>query len=597
MSKTDIPRKPKHLASARSLLAAGILGLAPTAPAADYKVYILTGQSNALGTTALEANAYAPGPHDADAVTSLFWSNVTSSNTLYPPSLYGDSGGTITTLQAQQGDNGANPAFWGPEVGFARTLYDLDLKDGTRHDNILIIKATRGGGGNTLWNKDNFDLNNNAGHMWGALRDTVDAGLTQLTGQGHQFNVQGLIYLQGESNSAAEASLASSRLDTLYTNLRSHINDGHSGAADGMRLVIGEIAASQANTARQTTTAQHQQLALDQPAYTFVNTADLPLKSDNIHFGKDAKLEIGRRMGYAMMGLDPDVPGSALAITNPSFEIGDALDAVESNPPPGWQPLGGGMFHANAAAPNQSLNDFGGAYADDTNGLDGQELAFNTKSAGIAGDGLAQTLGAPASDNTVYRLTVGVGDRNFASRFAGLRLELRLADDTVLASQAFDTDDVAPLFTHGGNSAAGQVVDVVANFLFNDIDNNQALRIAIIAGGATHAINGGTQFGQSLDIDHIRLISHAPGDTDADGDIDDSDLGTIFVNYTGPIGLAGGKSFAHGDADGDGDIDDSDIGTALANYTGPIAAPAVPEPGAALFMGAVGLLLLRPTGG
>ena len=84
-----------------------------------------------------------------------------------------------------------------------------------------------------------------------------------------------------------------------------------------------------------------------------------------------------------------------------------------------------------------------------------------------------------------------------------------------------------------------------------------------------------------------------PGDTNSDGDIDDSDLGNAFANYTGPIGAAGGKTSADGDTDGDGDIDDSDLGTMLAGYTGPLGPTNVPEPASALLLGVGGLLLAR----
>ncbi|MDG2470035.1 MAG: hypothetical protein P8M80_12200 [Pirellulaceae bacterium] len=85
----------------------------------SYDVYILTGQSNSLGTTASSESMPSPGTNPADSTTSLFWSNVNASNNAYPPVLYGDSGGAITTLQTQQGDGGSNPTFWGPEFGFA----------------------------------------------------------------------------------------------------------------------------------------------------------------------------------------------------------------------------------------------------------------------------------------------------------------------------------------------------------------------------------------------------------------------------------------------------------------------------------------------
>ena len=83
-----------------------------------------------------------------------------------------------------------------------------------------------------------------------------------------------------------------------------------------------------------------------------------------------------------------------------------------------------------------------------------------------------------------------------------------------------------------------------------------------------------------------------PGDTDGDGDVDDSDLGNAFANYTGPVGAAGGKAGAQGDTDSDGDVDDSDLGSAFSAYTGPLSpGSAVPEP-ASLCAAVLGLAVL-----
>ncbi|MFN3167709.1 MAG: hypothetical protein ACE37H_11670 [Phycisphaeraceae bacterium] len=84
-----------------------------------------------------------------------------------------------------------------------------------------------------------------------------------------------------------------------------------------------------------------------------------------------------------------------------------------------------------------------------------------------------------------------------------------------------------------------------------------------------------------------------PGDTDGDGDIDDSDLGTAFSNYTGPVGAGGGKTAAQGDTDSDGDVDDTDLGTLFSSYTGPLSPANVPEPASAAFVALGTLLGLR----
>ncbi|MFN3168535.1 MAG: PEP-CTERM sorting domain-containing protein [Phycisphaeraceae bacterium] len=87
--------------------------------------------------------------------------------------------------------------------------------------------------------------------------------------------------------------------------------------------------------------------------------------------------------------------------------------------------------------------------------------------------------------------------------------------------------------------------------------------------------------------------SRAPGDTDFDNDIDDTDLGTAFSNYTGPTGA--GKAFTQGDTDNDGDVDDTDLGTLFSSYTGPLA-PArtgVPEPASVAMLGVGAFALSR----
>jgi hypothetical protein len=140
---------------------AGLLAAAQAVAAAPpVDVYILTGQSNSLGTTALETD-YTPGTNPANSVTKLFWANVTGS-VGWPVTLIGNSGNVFKPLQMQQGGFGS-PYFWGPEFGFARTLYAAG------RTNFVIIKASNAGSGNTEWDKATFNTNHALGCMWGKL--------------------------------------------------------------------------------------------------------------------------------------------------------------------------------------------------------------------------------------------------------------------------------------------------------------------------------------------------------------------------------------------------------------------------------------------
>ena len=201
--------------------------------------------------------------------------------------LHGDSSGEIRILQMQQG-SGVNPTFWGPEFGLARTLFDAG------HSNVMVIKVSRGGGGNGFWRPK-------LGHMANHLMQQIDVAVTAAKDAGHTFKIKGFMYLQGESNSAAEAAVADERFKALIDAVRTHINSNYPSAADGMYSVIGEIAASTTNASRIETTSLQQALAARSRMIGFIPTRDLALKSDNLHFGRDSKLEIGRRYADAFM--------------------------------------------------------------------------------------------------------------------------------------------------------------------------------------------------------------------------------------------------------------------------------------------------------
>jgi len=261
-----------------SLLAL-LLAAVPVAKAEHYQIFILTGQSNSLGTTNGSEPDLTPGPDASDARTPFFWHNVADASTSL-----GDSGGAFTTLQSQQGGYYPGSAtHWGPEIDFARTL------DRAGVENVAIIKASRGGGGNTNWSKTA------SGHMYDHVVNTVATATSALTSNGDTFEISGLLYVQGESDNASEAAIAGTRFKELVDNLRTDLPN-----ASALHGIIGGIAA--AGATRDTVRTEQQAIAASTAYIDYFSNLDLQAEvTDGLHFDKAAKLRIGNRFARAFI--------------------------------------------------------------------------------------------------------------------------------------------------------------------------------------------------------------------------------------------------------------------------------------------------------
>ncbi len=257
-------------------------GDAPGPPPPDapvLRLFVLTGQSNALGVTNGEEADATSGTDPADAHVAFFWDNVADAATSL-----GTSDGRFTTLQDQQGGFFPGSAtHWGPEIEMARSLYRAGMRD------FGVIKASRGGGGNTHWSKAA------GGHMYAHLVATVRAAADDLTRQGTPFEIVGLLYLQGESDSAAEAGMADTRLSELIADLRADLPQ-----AQAMQAFVGGIAASGPD--RDTVRARQAALADADPTVHYFDTVDLRSSlHDGLHFDKAGKVTVGARFANVVM--------------------------------------------------------------------------------------------------------------------------------------------------------------------------------------------------------------------------------------------------------------------------------------------------------
>lgn len=131
--------------------------------------------------------------------------------------------------------------------------------------------------------------------MYRLVMNSVKTATATLAAKGDTFEIAGLLYLQGESDSAAEAAVAGTNFKNLVDNLRIDLPDA--GSMFGM---IAGIAA--AGPVRDIVRANQKAIA-DSTDY-IDHFSDLDLESwaapvDNLHLNKAAKLRIGERYAQA----------------------------------------------------------------------------------------------------------------------------------------------------------------------------------------------------------------------------------------------------------------------------------------------------------
>ena len=277
-------------------------------------VFVVTGQSNSLGTVDPADHAQPfPESDPADSAVPFFWSNRSTRAGDNAAALIGDSDGEFKTLQAQQGE-GKHPVFWGPEIGFARTLVAAGKQ------NVAIIKASRGGGGNSFWLKGAAD-----DHMYQHTLKTVTDAVKAIP-NGRRFRIRGIVYVQGESDSSGEAKQAGRRLETLLENLRRDLP-----YAEEAVLLVGGIASG---GARRDLVRREQAAAAERnPAIEYIDNLDLKSALyDGLHFNRTAKLELGRRIARAWLAR----PEGKLATLKLPKVFGSHMVLQANTPLPIW---------------------------------------------------------------------------------------------------------------------------------------------------------------------------------------------------------------------------------------------------------------------
>lgn len=267
------------------------------------RVYILTGQSNSLGAVKgdpLPDELLQEYSTEQGGKPVLMWNgnmsgsvstNEASKNLVVP-----DEGKQWEVVAPQLPAYGAK--CMGPEFGFAYTMRRLS---GPEAEDIAIIKCSRDGGGNEQWAKGQS--------LYGLLLNSVHTALERLDKKYDLVKLEGVLYLQGESNRTAEG--ADTRFLSFCEDLRKDIAakplKGRKLQARLKMAVVGECATwgAQNNATVNATAATMRRMAdADVEHRGFVVTRDLDKITAGdglgVHYDGVSQLTIGARFAYQM---------------------------------------------------------------------------------------------------------------------------------------------------------------------------------------------------------------------------------------------------------------------------------------------------------
>ena len=301
----------------------GLFALTTAASQADhYDVYLLAGQSNAggHGYVSREFSQFSPNGDDGLAELGksrylepqpdtlfLHWrgGNPTAAKPVlwdartngWIPLRAGYSMyGYQSTQPDQTGAETVNHPF-GAEITLAERL-----RQGRPGRKVAILKYSQGNttlgtaaapGGWDPATGRTYQAGSlaNAGHCYRGLLDLVNLGLGELSRRGHTFELRGLVWHQGESDSGLSATVYKERLKEFIAAIRSDLGKPE------LPVVIGELIQSSYATTR----GAQRLAAAETPQAAFVSSVGLKGDSTTIHFDTTGQMELGRRYAERLL--------------------------------------------------------------------------------------------------------------------------------------------------------------------------------------------------------------------------------------------------------------------------------------------------------
>jgi len=277
-------------------------------------VYLLAGQSNMVGVG--QVTALPPSLRDPIEDVQLYWSGREGWTDLQPSSDYSSSWGT----------------YMGPEITFGRAM-----KDAHPDRDVYLIKHADGGTALADWWNPGADPSDtvNQGAGYTTFRDTVTQGLGRLDTEGVDFEIAGMIWMQGESDAyySSYAHAYQANLTHFIDRVREDV------AVDDLPFIIGEIHCLGVCPYRDTVIDAERAVAAKDANVRSFDTLDLErFPDDDWHYAGIGQRVLGERFAQSLLD-EPELapfPTAAIEITGSytysyygAYTVGWAFTALE----------------------------------------------------------------------------------------------------------------------------------------------------------------------------------------------------------------------------------------------------------------------------
>ncbi len=264
----------------RLILLAAALLLATHAHADHVKVFLLGGQSNMVGNNCLTSEL--PAALQDPQADVLF----------YP--------GSLITLRPGYGGQ------FGPEITFGRTIADASPSE----TYCLIKHAANGSSLLGNWNPA-------TGNSYASFRTRVANGIAALTAAGHTYEIEGMLWTQGEAEAAAGTTTP-----VYEAALNEFIADIRTRYGPNLPFFVSRLSNSQTSinaTGLSTIRAAQEYVALNDPYTYLVDTDGMSVGTDNLHFNEPGQMALGQAFGQSYIGsVVPDETAPEIALLSPA---------------------------------------------------------------------------------------------------------------------------------------------------------------------------------------------------------------------------------------------------------------------------------------